>query len=558
MTVKLQWATPDIDKQIMYMARVSNPANQNSENARLLHYCMEHGHVSPFEMASACLEIDTTRDIGRQILRHRSFSFQEFCVAGNTMITLELPSGVSSGKRAAYKRSIEHLYKLQQHGRLPSGVRVFDENTRTFVVRPIKEVFQTGVKPVFKVTLANGRTITSTKEHKFLTQDGFVTLEDAVGLTMVNGRAAMSKPSSLGCNGVPAYTDPAWMAEAKEASIKAGIGLAHIAEAANVTVHTIRKWLKAHGLQFTKKEVASYTSAWNKGLSGYNLPKHRPETIEKMKQSARRGAESNLWRGGADRSERLKIADWCQSHRTEFLSAANYQCPCGSSEKLELHHIKSVASAPELAYEKSNIQVLCFRCHRNIHRLSGEAKTWREKSRGHTLTVHWSKVVKIEFLGEEMTYDMEVDHTSHNYVGNGIITHNSQRYQDVDTLPDAELRECRLQDTKNRQNSIECHDSMLTSWWYDMQSTAYADMTYAYRLALENGIAKEQARALLPEGLTPSRIYMSGTMRSWVHYLKQRLDPTTQKEHRLIAEQVLAVLRTVAPITMTAFFGETE
>jgi thymidylate synthase (FAD) len=78
MQVKLQWATPEADKEIMFMARVSNPANQNSENSRLLHYCMEHGHVSPFEMASACLEINTTRDIGRQILRHRSFSFQEF------------------------------------------------------------------------------------------------------------------------------------------------------------------------------------------------------------------------------------------------------------------------------------------------------------------------------------------------------------------------------------------------------------------------------------------------------------------------------------------------
>ena len=210
MTVKLQWATPDIDKQIMYMARVSNPANQGSENARLLHYCMEHGHVSPFEMASACLEINTTRDIGRQILRHRSFSFQEF----------------------------------------------------------------------------------------------------------------------------------------------------------------------------------------------------------------------------------------------------------------------------------------------------------------------------------------------------------SGRYQSFGALPEAELRECRLQDTKNRQNSTECMDDALALWWEDIQNGVLMDAEYAYYLALENGIAKEQARALLPEGLTPSRMYMSGTMRSWVHYLKQRLDPTTQKEHRLIAEQVLAVLRTVAPITMTAFFGE--
>ena len=208
MNVKLQWATPDIDKQIMFMARVSNPSNQNSENSRLLHYCMEHGHVSPFEMASACLEINTTRDIGRQILRHRSFSFQEF----------------------------------------------------------------------------------------------------------------------------------------------------------------------------------------------------------------------------------------------------------------------------------------------------------------------------------------------------------SQRYADVNQLPDWELRECRLQDTENRQNSLPCDDQYVEDLWYEVQFKVGSLALDAYDAALAAGIAKEQARALLPEGLTPSRLYMSGTMRSWIHYLKQRLDPSTQKEHREIAEQVLAALRAVAPITMGAFF----
>lgn len=80
MTVKLQWITPDAEKQIAYIARVSNPANQNNHNtaARLLAYCIRNKHWSPFEMASMCVEITTTRDIGRQILRHRSFSFQEF------------------------------------------------------------------------------------------------------------------------------------------------------------------------------------------------------------------------------------------------------------------------------------------------------------------------------------------------------------------------------------------------------------------------------------------------------------------------------------------------
>lgn len=211
--IKLQWATPDIDKQIMFMARVSNPENQNSERARLLYYCMEHGHVSPFEMANVCLEINTTRDIGRQILRHRSFSFQEF----------------------------------------------------------------------------------------------------------------------------------------------------------------------------------------------------------------------------------------------------------------------------------------------------------------------------------------------------------SQRYADVTLLGDNMIeRECRLQDTANRQNSIETSDEMLRYRWTYEQRVLWANAIAAYKRALEAGIAKEQARALLPEGLTASRMYMNGNLRSWIFYLKQRLDPSTQKEHRLIAEQILAVLRGVAPITMAAFFSAAE
>jgi thymidylate synthase (FAD) len=73
---------------------------------------------------------------------------------------------------------------------------------------------------------------------------------------------------------------------------------------------------------------------------------------------------------------------------------------------------------------------------------------------------------------------------------------------------------------------------------------------------LEKGIAKEQARALLPEGLTQTTLYMSGTYRSWIHYLQQRLDPSTQKEHQLVARQILKLLREEAPITMEAFFDK--
>ena len=134
----------------------------------------------------------------------------------------------------------------------------------------------------------------------------------------------------------------------------------------------------------------------------------------------------------------------------------------------------------------------------------------------------------------------------------------SQRYADVASLGDWASRECRLQDNKNRQNSLETDDEALNQWWQDAQQKVVQEVEVLYSLALHKGIAKEQARALLPEGLTPSRVYVTGTMRSWITFLQARLDPSTQKEHRLVAQDALVVLRDVAPVTMSAFFGEQQ
>ena len=150
-------------------------------------------------------------------------------------------------------------------------------------------------------------------------------------------------------------------------------------------------------------------------------------------------------------------------------------------------------------------------------------------------------------------------------IGRQILRHRSfsfqefsGRYASYDALDQAPLRECRLQDVKNRQNSFECDDADLSAWWSSAQTRMSDEAKFLYQAALNRGIAKEQARALLPEGLTPSRMYMAGTLRSWVTYLQTRLDPSTQKEHRLIAEQVLNVLREVAPVTIGSFFKGLE
>lgn len=137
----------------------------------------------------------------------------------------------------------------------------------------------------------------------------------------------------------------------------------------------------------------------------------------------------------------------------------------------------------------------------------------------------------------------------------------SQRYAAADQLGDPVLRDARLQDTKNRQNSIPLDMSTqehrdLARHWHGLQQQVMRTAMDNYRWALSTGIAKEVARALLPEGLTASRLYANGTLRSWVHYLQQRLDPATQLEHRDVAKGVLVALREAAPVVARTFFGE--
>ena len=112
----------------------------------------------------------------------------------------------------------------------------------------------------------------------------------------------------------------------------------------------------------------------------------------------------------------------------------------------------------------------------------------------------------------------------------------SQRYADPTKDLGFVTRKARLQDTKNRQNSIETDDDHLKSEWVNRQKKLISKVEEDYKWAIDNGIAKEQARAVLPEGLTLSRMYMAGSLRSWIHYCDLRMGNGTQKEHREVAE----------------------
>ena len=124
----------------------------------------------------------------------------------------------------------------------------------------------------------------------------------------------------------------------------------------------------------------------------------------------------------------------------------------------------------------------------------------------------------------------------------------SQRYADPTKDLAFTVRDARLQDTQNRQNSIDSNDEELEAWWSAKQMTVVNLVKETYTEAIAKGIAKEQARSVLPEGNTVSRLYMQGTLRSWLHYIELRSGPETQKEHREVAEACARALESIFPM----------
>ena len=159
---------------------------------------------------------------------------------------------------------------------------------------------------------------------------------------------------------------------------------------------------------------------------------------------------------------------------------------------------------------------------------------------------HWSPL-------EMVSACMEI--TTTRDIARQILRHRSfsfqefsQRYADPTTDLEFVTRSGRLQDPKNRQNSIEHSDNLLENEWYRAQQRVIYAARREYEWAIKNGIAKEQARAVLPEGLIQSRLYMNGTLRSWIHYIQLRAANGTQKEHIMIAKEIANVIAKIFPM----------
>ena len=201
----------------------------------------------------------------------------------------------------------------------------------------------------------------------------------------------------------------------------------------------------------------------------------------------------------------------------------------------------------EFEFELPNLQDLVAYCARVSNPSNQSNSETSEKLIKYLIKhKHWSPLEMVSACIEvETTRDIARQLLRHRSFS---FQEFSQRYADPTKELDFAIREARLQDYKNRQNSIKTEDIELQTRWALMQQRVIDEAKYAYNWAIENGIAKEQARVVLPEGNTISRLYVNGTLRSWIHYIDLRDGNGTQEEHAEIARACANVIAKVFPI----------
>jgi thymidylate synthase (FAD) len=209
-------------------------------------------------------------------------------------------------------------------------------------------------------------------------------------------------------------------------------------------------------------------------------------------------------------------------------------------------------SQPEVRFVENMTELVAF-CARVSNPSNQSNKDTSEKLIRYLIkNQHWSPLEMVSMCLEiETTRDIARQILRHRSFS---FQEFSQRYADPTKELDFEIREARFQDTKNRQNSVEFDMSndehrQVQYQWQNLQRDLIEKSKNVYEWAIQKGIAKEQARAVLPEGLTVSRLYMNGTLRSWIHYIQLRSANGTQKEHMEIAKACAEVIAKVFPMS---------
>ena len=610
----------------------------------------ERGHYGPLEHAQIVLNVGWfPHSVMQQARTHRvGVSFDVQCLAGDTEITFLQAGGSLRKIRIAElhdlwtkgERATRHRQIRGRHGEAPGTyrrdcrkrlqkmrLRVLNEDTNVFETSHLKDVLCSGLQPVYRLTMEDGRTLDCTANHRLLTPDGWQTMGDAVALTVRRDgtvrsfrRTAQVLANGNVAVGSGAYRDRGWLQQQVDAGatpgemaeragcsittirdwarrhrirlaesdrrfqpgskpwnhdpsalyrqkdwlqqrLEDGLHANEMAELAGCSVEAIKKWVYHFGLTLNRRPSGFQKGLrpWNKDRGGYSLQlteSSREARRALGQEIARRGSASHFWKGGTS-SDRVLIGAWTRQIAPQVHQRFNHtgqRCGLrGSGHQLHAHHLVPVDADPSLGYEIENLVTLCQPCHAFIHRHHQEAEfaaafvprpaigDWREKPRpqGRRLMAHPLTVVNVEFLGTQMTYDLEVQEPWHNFVANGLVVHNSMRYTG-DRIRKAANGELDLEEVFYLRPVGPYSDRQGKKYLYDADQRAIdLELCRAaaerYRDLLDAGYAEEHARGILPFDYR-QHFVVSFTLRAFLHFLDLRAKLDAQQEIRELCD----------------------
>ena len=574
------------DSSIVQAARVSygKGTKKVSEDRGLIRYLVRHSHTTPLEMVEFKFHCKMPIFVARQWIRHRTA-----CISGNSSLWFDEPAAVKKGNRKRRNITIKDLYQ-KWHNQLPMAhnqypiknmyLRSLNEDTNELMYTTIKDIWKTGIKKVYEITLENGYKIKTSKDHLFFTSEGWKKLEEFTNIT--NNICAWKDSIKLISNGNVLYQNKDWL---KQKYHTEELPIKDIAELSNCSYHTIRKWLAKHELtlpgrgQFKKNSVP-----WNIGLT-YNMnlsEDQRQKRQEVAKENARRGEDSNFWKGGIS-SDRENIGRWTtQVAAKQVFLRDKYECKItGNKNNLEAHHIDPVWNNKEKAYELSNLITLCKEAHRKIHQLNLDlvfldyveqgndiskffekynTKIELDKPKGSSKLVigKQSSIASVTYIGEEETYDIEVTGPYHNFICEGFTVHNSVneysgRYSEMsEDMFVPELHTIKPQSDSNKQGRGGEYPLGHREMIRDAINAENQRDQSVYQSLLSENLSKEMARGVLSVN-NYTEWYWKIDLHNLLHFLKLRMDAHAQYEIRVFADAMYELIKPIVPIACEAF-----
>jgi thymidylate synthase (FAD) len=354
-----------------------------------------------------------------------------------------------------------------------------------------------------------------------------------------------SKPDAL-------YRDRVWLEE----QLDKGLHADEMAELVGCSVEAIKKWVYTYGLSLNKYDRKGRVP-WNYGKKGYHLnlsDESRQKRLENAKQYTQRGEKSIFWKGGTS-TERELIGAWTRQIAPQVHKKFNYICQkCGiRGGILHAHHLIPVFADESRAYDFDNLVTLCKACHESIHKHNEEAEfaqyyqpisnpeNWsvKPKPTSRKLRAHPVKVMRVEYLGEQMTYDLEVKDPWHNFVANGMVVHNSMRYSGLRVIDVADGKR-EIEDIFYLRPVGDYEDRQGKKYHYSQQQRS-DDLNWCleaakrYKLDIEAGMSEEHARGKLPFDYRQHFI-VSFNLRSLLHFCDLRHKKNAQLEIQQLCE----------------------